>query len=1500
MAGPQDWLKLFLPRQRGNAQALATGFLLFASSVIPAFGQQAKESAKPSTESTSPQAAPARPHLSPQSAKEVADARSVIQAALSPSADISQIKSAIPRAERVLQIRTTEQGQSWWETLEAAEDLADLRQLASMASDERKRLDDARNSEPQAAKLLVPGTQDKAIQMQKSVVDTEREVLGDEHRVLAGSLTNLGGLYEAMGKFDDARPYFEEAEKIREAILGGNDPDVAQSLDNLGDILEATGRYGDAEALYQRVRKIQQAAIGEENADYAATLDDLATLYVATGQDEQAESLYRRALEIEEKAPGKQSRLYARTLGNLGDLYRLMGRFPEALKAQQEALDIRKSVVGENDPDYARSLDRLAAVYDSMGHYVQAEPLYQQGLDIRQRILGEDHPDYARSVNNLAFLYKEMGRYPDSERLYKIAQRVRAAVFGEDSRTYASTLDDLAQLYFALGRYDDAECLYLQALKIRAAKVGVEHQAYAVNLNNLAILYTAKGDYADAEKLLNQGLEIWRKKKNEQNPVYAQTIVNLAQLYQTMGRYDQADSLYRQALEIQKGTVGGAHTDYATTVDSLASLKVALGQDDEAERLYLQALDIEKNAVGEDHPLYAATLCNLGDLYRLMARYKDAEPLQLKSLAIREQVLGQDDPDYARSLDRLGALYYSMGQNSRAEDLLKKSLEIRKRVLGEEHPDYARSLNDLALVYKKTNRTDKAEQLYLQALAIRKKAFGEKHRLIASSMDDLAQLYMATGKYDQAEQLFLQALEIRKNTVHEKHPAYAVNLDNLAVLYEILGKYDLAEKYCRQALDIDKEVLGIHHPLYSTTLRHLASILAATGRTKESASLLLQSAQLQWQHLTENFPIMSDQQKQQFLSQSRFVQSEELSSLAFQDKGADPKDGLQGVLLSKDLLFEAARQESGALTAAVNSGSPAWQEKWNNREKLRHEFASLAILDMSDTSRPPSTAAADREHMRQLADQIEALNQKLRRDNPKYAELAPLQMVTVADVAAALRPGEALLEYIEYRPRDFTARKWGDPHYGVFILLGGTGEVTTVDLGSAAAINQDVQMFRARIISAISNFRSLQPSQHEVRDSESGIADSSSALRSLVWQPLEKQLAGVKRVYVGPDGLLSLIPFEAMAKPSGTGGWRYLVEDKEIVYVGTGRDLARLAINRRTESADTKSAIFVSDPDFNASQQRIAESVAGVKTRGAAIVYLAPPKKAAPTQTKATLGGSRDSDAHCQIPTGWPQDAINYLDKQLTEPVRSLLRRLGWSVATLTHDGAVEEAVLKIDSPRIVQFATHGFYLECPANGQTWDNPLLRSGMVMAGANTWPKEHAVFYKVGNDLLTESQARALGLTDEELDKAKIVVLDGILTAYEVSGINLHGTDLVNLTACETGLGEVTPDGVAGLRQAFLLAGARSLTMSMWEVPAEETGAEVNDFYNLWLVGVGKVARTRTRYEAFRSAQLTALKAARQQYGGGHPFYWAGVVYVGDPGDLPTETPKPQRIITTPAD
>ena len=1123
-----------------------------------------------------------------------------------------------------------------------------------------------------------------------------------------------------------------------------------------------------------------------------------------------------------------------------------------------------------------------------------AIPKAERLVEIRTSSQGESWWKTIDARQDLADL-RRLSTMPANQRA-SLAVAERAADHARNKNlppsTYQNTSDDQAIKVLA------------ETARTEAQILGDDHPWHAASLYRVGRAYFAQSRYAEAESHYRLALEIHHKVLGDEHPAYALDLVALAELYNAANRYDAAEPLYLRAVAIEKKTLGDENSDYATSLDELASLYVAMGHNEQAETLYHQALEIEKKSAGDESPLYAASLCNLGDLYRLMGRFAQAEPLYQQSLEIRKKILGGQSPDYARSLDRLAALYDSMGRYKPAEPLYKQAIEIRKHALGEEHPDYARSLNNLALLYKEMGRYQESEPLYRQALEIRTKALGDQHRTVASSLDDLAQLYQAMGKYEQAEPLYIKALAIRKKTLGEQHPAYAANLDNLSLLYEQMGRYAESETLCRQALEIRRTTLGEQHPQYAVNLRDLAGILAVTNRTHEASILLLRSAQLQWQHLTANFPTMSDKQKRLFLAHSQFVQSLELSSLVFQGKGADPKDGLRGVLLSKQLLFEVARQESGALMVTVASAPPDWQKLWREHERLRHEYAALALLGLSETGHSqPSAAGAESnpDHLHALARQIDLLEQELRRKNAAYATQAPLQQVTLEDVTGALREREVLLEYVRYRPYDFASHKWGDERYGVFILEGGTGDVSAIDLGPATQIDEAVSIFRTQMIESISNFGSVTPSRGTVRRSEAELAEASARLRALIWQPLEKHLASVNRAYLAPDGMLSLVPFEALARQNRFGEWLYLAEDSELIYLGTGRDLARFTLNAEKKPELARTAVLVSNPDFNADQERLAAIVAGVKPPTATIAEVRTDPTASVPTDSATLGRTASRNKRTDLPGAWDQEPVANLDHRLTEPVAAQLKGLGWSVQTLSGSEAVEEAVLGIQEPRIFQFATHGFVLDRrDVSKQTWDNPLLRSGMVMAGVNTWPAHHAVHYRAGKELVNEEQAHALGFSDEQLRASRVEVADGILTAYEVTGMNLRNTELVNLTACETGLGEVTPDGVVGLRRAFSLAGARSLTMSMWEVPAEETASQIYDFYENWLGGVDRaspssVSYRSSRYEAFRTAQLTALARARENHGAGHPFYWAGVVFVGDPGDLPARATPSVKMV-----
>jgi len=288
---------------------------------------------------------------------------------------------------------------------------------------------------------------------------------------------------------------------------------------------------------------------------------------------------------------------------------------------------------------------------------------------------------------------------------------------------------------------------------------------------------------------------------------------------------------------------------------------------------------------------------------------------------------------------------------------------------------------------------------------------------------------------------------------------------------------------------------------------------------------------------------------------------------------------------------------------------------------------------------------------------------------------------------------------------------------------------------------------------------------------------------------------------------------------------RIAEETYDLRIVSSTKDLLR-----QPSQAASATAVLAGNPQFDLqeAQQR------------AATAKLTPGQPASPA-----AAGLRSRD---QQPT-----ALNPLPGTETEvrAITALLEVHKWQVRAYLQSAALEDTVKQVKAPRVLHVATHGFFLANQQAGRGSDapglieDPMLRSGLYFAGAD----------------------RTLaGKPPTELE-------DGVLTAYEATGLNLQGTELVVLSACETGLGETqNGEGVFGLRRALQVAGAESVLMSMWSVPDRETQELMARFYTKWLDGMEK-------HLALRKAQIEMREAVRQRYGRDLPFYWGAFVLVG---------------------
>ena len=1100
------------------------------------------------------------------------------------------------------------------------------------------------------------------------------------------------------------------------------------------------------------------------------------------------------------------------------------GNLEKAIHTAQQAIDLTKEVYGANHIEYAESLNNLAWIYKNIDNS-KAEPVFRQVLEIRKCVLGENHVEYATTLDTLARVYEAMGAYARAEPLFRQCLERTKHEVGENHWLYGLYLNRLGILYQKMGLYTSAEPLIRQSLEIRKNIRGENSVEYAESLNNLAMLYEKMGTYNKAEPLFRQSLEIMKTASDENDPGYATCLSNLGWLYKLMGAYSKAEPLLRQSLEIRRKELGENHQDYANSLNNLAMLYGITGAYEKAEPLHQQALEIRKHVLGERHPDYANSLNNLAMLYQEMGVYEKAEPLHQQALEIRMSVLGERHPDYAESLNNLAELYKSMGDYAKAEPLHKKSLEIKKAALGENHPDYAANLNNLADLYISMGDYAKAEPLHNKSLGILKTVFGENHPDYATSLNNLALLYQSMGDYAKAEPLHKKSLEIRKDVLGENHPAYAVGLNNLALFYESMGDYTKAEPLFTKSLEITKAVLGENHPDYAGGLSNLAVLYTATGQANQALLLMKEAAVVSDTLIGQVFSISSEDQKLKYLASVR-PNVDSFISLVFHYFSQSPpvvRDALSLILRRKSITAEAMAAQRDAI---LGGKYPHLQEKLKQLNLLRMQIAQKTLTGPGREGIP--------EYRRLLADwtvEKECLEKDLSRQIPEMRLDYNLRNADSRVIAHSLPPKTTLVEFFRFDLFSFTAvpakgeNPWKPARYCAFVLPAGKPEaVTMIDLGEADLIDQFIANYKSRLTGEGRSFPAADRATRGQPGTAPAGSDKRLELYSALIAPLRDALGNSDRLIIAPDSQLSVIPFEVIPTPDG----RYLIDQYHISYIGVGRDVLRFTM--QLPGIPGKPLVLAS-PDFN-----LAAEPAQVQ------------------QERSEIPGRMSRD--------FTRSSLHFAPLPGTkvegEELGSIL-----NVQPLLEADALETRLKSVTSPLILHVATHGFFQNDTKRslqektvrepgmgikrlaGPRLENPMLRSGLALAGANTWLEDWNVH------------------PDAE---------DGILTAEDVTGLDLTNTSLTVLSACETGMGDIkTGEGVFGLRRAFALAGAKTLVMSLWKVPDTPTQELMVDFYKRLLNGTPKA-------DALREAQLEI----RKKYP--HPADWGAFICQGDPGPI----------------
>ncbi len=860
-------------------------------------------------------------------------------------------------------------------------------------------------------------------------------------------------------------------------------------------------------------------------------------------------------------------------------------------------------------------------------------------------------------------------------------------------------------------------------------------------------------------------------------------------------KFDQALEIMTKAEILASTSFGEASASYANVCYHFGHVHHAKGNYLSAEPWFLKCRSIREAVTGTENAEYARCLYRLGVIYYLTGNnYEKAEKYYLEARAIQERTLGKEHSDYAATINSMGNLYYYTGNFQLAEVHYLEAKDIRERVLGKENISYSGSLNNLANVYHSIGNHEQAAELYGENVAIIERTRGKNNAYYAGGIMNLAGTYLARNDFRKTEELYAESKRILEGLPnYTEIPSYMSLVEALGILYEKTGQYAEAISFHEKAKTLRENGLGKEHLSVEMSLAALSGLYWKTGQFLNAAQCFMEASVMRRRFLSDATRHFSEKEVFAYVTSFEKELDMQLSFAAGYVSHAPAFSGtcFDNILFHKGFLLNNSYHFRNA-----DFADPALTDKLT-------QFKSIQAQLSTEYAKPPS----ERNHgqIAQLETQANTLEKDLARTIANFGET--IRQVNWQQVQAALSPDAATVEFVHFKY--FKPEPTDSVLYAALLLTPGMEQPLFIPL------------FEEKSLEA------LLPPPGKNRSEYVSNVYRNEAIAALIWSPIEPYLQGVNMVYHSPSGLLNRLNLGALPDAAGTP----FFSRREIVQLSSSRQLgttpasrSKSGISAVPQTATATATLFGGiqyDMDSTAIAPAATDALA-INTRGLAF-----------SETDSTLRGG-----------SWKY--LKNSEKETTN-IAGILEQAGIPATAFRGYAATEEAFKRMSrqgsSPLILHLSTHGYFFPDAGNGKAGepvfkssDHPMIRSGLILAGAN-----HA--WQTG---------RPLGNRE-----------DGILTAYEISQLDMRNSELVVLSACETGLGDIRGnEGVYGLQRAFKIAGAKNLIMSLWQVPDFQTQELMTLFYQNWLL------EKMTVHRALQAAQ----DEMRQR--GYEPFYWAG--------------------------
>lgn len=1002
----------------------------------------------------------------------------------------------------------------------------------------------------------------------------------------------------------------------------------------------------------------------------------------------------------------------------------------------------------------------------------------------------------------------------------------------------------------------------LEIADVKGTYYGSNTPAYHKMLLNIAIEEIRYGSrFKFAEETFVKSYDGFLRNKlsrtSKENSYY---LTAYAELFLKTDRYDSARVKSKKVAQIHQVLYGEGSAEYVLALANYSEYCVMAGQ-------YKEGLDSLKKVVllsdmkSGDIETRQKTLLSIARLNKLFGEYDKSQSLTNKAFKLNKQSnYEQDILVESETAEQLSDLFIQTGNYSRAEKTLKSSLDHISATLG----DYSPRLVPIYFGYTRfnliTGNYNQSDVYLAKADKVIDSVFGTNSLIKAESYLLAGDYFMMISDFKKAEEAYLKADNIQRAKLGKKHLNRAQTVLRLASLYSIQQeKAAEIEKLYKEALDIVKTDIGTSNPLYAEIQQKYAEFLIVSG-SYDPADKLLEEADKFWisklgkdnrytadiNMLRGNIAYAKGKYDD---AEKKYTKAKDIYEPLFGDKHRDYVRSigkLARVYYMKNQAAKSLELMEGiipkylAYTREIFP-SLSFRQKtkfWNNLKDEFEFYATVALQqpkgsNLKYTGNVYNNILATKALL--LSSSIKLLDKILHSNDSvlialyndwiaeKEYQISVLSMSKqqLQEQGIQLEEIQGNIERLEkemsqrselFHKEKMSAKivwedvraKLKDNEYAIEMIRFRNFNKVFTDSVIYAALIIDKNTKENPDLVLLPNGKQMEKRYLKYFRNTATLNAPDDFSYEVYWQPIKNKIPDGALVYISCDGVYNQINLEMLPK-KGTD--TYVIDQNQIVLLTNTKDLLTL------EEVNTSS-----------SKKKTKET-----------------KKSANNNPYVFCGSpvfyTTDKTGKKNVPD------LPGAEKEIIE-LNMLLASSSKSTLLLTQNHVTEDTIKSLRSPKVLHIATHGYFKETVSKAGSEDdiasNPLLNSGLMLLGSG--------------DIV------------DNPDNKYVNQKEGILTAYEAMDLPLENTDIVVLSACETGRGEVqVGEGVYGLQRAFLIAGAKSIVISLFKVNDEVTQKLMLSFYQKWL-------KTGDKRQAFTDAK----KEIKQQYK--EPIYWGAFLMI----------------------